>query len=551
VKSCSTSRREVGLAFPAVVILTALLIVIMGGLLALGLDRHAETELEVHRLRALNAAEAGITRVVDEIWRLYLAAPPETRTRVVDELDGKVSASNRIHHQAVAFADSEYDVTVTAVTRDGIDHADVTLVAFGRSGSVERRITTVVRYGRRASQVFDYAYFINNFGWLWGSTITVNGDVRSNGDFSLSDATVNGDVHASRNDALSALGTISGSSRHDSLTDYRSGSGPRSRPTNPTSDDTSGADSDGNGVPDAYEYPAGYDGQSDRHAAQDVIDMPYLGDMSIYEDLATRRGGTIRIDGVLVVDAKHTGTLVLEGTAAKPIVIDGPVVATGDVVLKGVVRGQGTIYAGRNVHIAGNIRYETPPTWTKPTTTPETEAQANANADLLGLVARGSVILGDYTDAGWTSSTAGYMRPPFTRAYEVAPTDADIGYVTGGTPSNPTFHGDYTAADGGAKADGSARHFFESSLSDADFTAFADPVVDRIDAVIYTNHVIAGRIGETVINGTVVCRDEALLYSSRFTLDYDVRVHGNGYESIDIHLPRAPMRKLLLWREGS
>ena len=41
-------------------------------------------------------------------------------------------------------------------------------------------------YTLQRSQVFDYTYFINNYGWMEGfgpNDLIVNGDMRSNGDF--------------------------------------------------------------------------------------------------------------------------------------------------------------------------------------------------------------------------------------------------------------------------------------------------------------------------------------------------------------------------------
>ncbi|MBV9463868.1 MAG: hypothetical protein JO317_06530, partial [Verrucomicrobiae bacterium] len=53
------------------------------------------------------------------------------------------------------------------------------------ANGVTRTVTETVRYGIAPHKIFDYAYFINNFGWMWGSTITINGDVRSNRNFSF------------------------------------------------------------------------------------------------------------------------------------------------------------------------------------------------------------------------------------------------------------------------------------------------------------------------------------------------------------------------------
>jgi hypothetical protein len=55
------------------------------------------------------------------------------------------------------------------------------------------------------------------------------------------------------------------------------------------------------------------------------------------------------------ISKTFNGNVVLEGTDANPIVLDGDVYVSGDVVIKGVVTGRGAIYAGRNMYIAGNL----------------------------------------------------------------------------------------------------------------------------------------------------------------------------------------------------
>lgn len=77
--------------------------------------------------------------------------------------------------------------------------------------------------------------------------------------------------------------------------------------------------------------------------------------------------------------------LILVGTADRPIIIDGPVVVPGDVIIKGVVQGRGTIYAGRNVHIVGEVTYLNPTAAdpNAPRTAPEWPAvERNSNTDV-------------------------------------------------------------------------------------------------------------------------------------------------------------------------
>ena len=174
---------------------------------------------------------------------------------------------------------------------------------------------------------------------------------------------------------------------------------------------------------------------------------------------------------------------------------------------------------------------------------------------MVGLVAKGSILIGDYTKSDWRNTLKKYQTPPFTVPYEVDPTDEANGYVSYETDGVPMCGGDYTDLDGGRKDDGKGgttdRRYYESSWSDDDVHAKAQSgPVTRIDAIMYTNHLFSGRVGKMTINGTIVARDEACVYTSRFDVNYDLRVRGSGYERIDIYLPREPARQVLYWGEG-
>lgn len=444
--------------------------------------------------------------------------------------------------------------------------ADVRLIAIGEvpatylggTGTVKAIIALTVSYELGPSPVFNYAYFVNNFGWLWGGGITTNGDVRSNGNFSFNGSPeINGDIYASVNPALGATGDITGNSKNVTLSQYASQAPERARPSNPT--DPSNPDT-------AYE--GGYNGSSQRFPNQSVLNMPYLGDLQNYRDLAQLKDGTItQVDSgtgqtVTLVDNVYSGngpdatagtgddgSLILVGTATNPIMINGPVVVNSDVIIKGVVQGQGTIYAGRNIHVVGDVTYKNGPGWTKPDSDPQATAQTNKTKDFLGLACKGNIIVGDYTRSDWITNVRPYLRPPFTQGYEIDPSDASIGYDTNPDPTNYFFNGDYTAYDGGKKADNTNRRFYESSVSDNTIrsVAVSSSQIRQVDAVTYNNHAFSGKVGAFSINGCLVCRDEAIIYSGSIKLNYDMRAYGNGMEYLDIYLPRdltLPKNKL-------
>ncbi|MCM8813361.1 MAG: hypothetical protein NC924_05420 [Candidatus Omnitrophica bacterium] len=500
-------------------------------------SRAAERAREV--IEADYLAEAGVDHVVRGLYNAFEAhfVAQGRQQSAFAWFDDLPNAAKYVLPAAQAFGSGSYSVAITNVDGSAAGRRDITLTSTAQVNGISKSATTVVRYALMPSDVFNHSYFINNFGWYWGSTITSNGDVRSNANFSfMNNPKVNGDVFAAENNELGATGEISGVNKYDSIGTYRSTASERARPSNPTAEP---ADINGDGIKETFGYEGGYDGMSERFEKQQPSDMPYLGDMQNYKDLAASKNGTIVQNGTVLVDKVLEGNVVLIGTAAQPIELNGPVVVTGDVIIKGVVKGQGTIYSGRNTHIVGNITYANPPKWVKPDTNPEATDAANLTKDFLGLAARGNVIVGNYTSTTWKNDVKNYLKPPFTQAYAIDPADAAIGYKDYVLNGKPYFDGNYLDKDGGLKSDGTARCFFESSFSDAIFTGYCDAaLVTRIDAFCYTNHAFTGRIGATEINGGIASRDEAIVYSTKLTMNYDIRIK-RELENNRFNLPQS------------
>ncbi len=158
-----------------------------------------------------------------------------------------------------------------------------------------------VAFGTGQSEVFDYAYFVNNYGWMSGSSITINGDMRANGNVSLSQSTVNGFVYAAANDELGVTGsvTLRGSPRIKSATAYRSASSTTTRSRPDTNDyDTNGAyDAPAaSGVITAPTYDENGNVKSGTVAAQSQksivneesspLAMPFVSDLENYVEFA-------------------------------------------------------------------------------------------------------------------------------------------------------------------------------------------------------------------------------------------------------------------------
>jgi len=579
------NRRERGSAFLLVTILCISTVGIIGAFLMGSLDKVRHTELEVSRRSAFNAAESGLNLAIARAWSLYRNDAAGSRVTTMGQILDDGDNLALVEFDGMRIGRSVVEVSIANVSQPGTAYADLMFIATGGNDRASRTIEAVVRFGHRPAEIFDHAYFINNYGWLWGSGITVNGSVRSNGDFSTSNPTVNGDIYAAENPELGATGAITGSSRVKTIDWYNSHMDPNVRPSDPSAppEDQNGngvldpgEDVNGNGKLDDFSFEDGYGGASDRSPGLQALDMPEIGDLTKYSDLAREKNGTLKIGGETIIaavlgdDPGEGKNLVLIGTDANPIVLDGPVVVLNDLVIKGTITGQGTIYTGRNVHIVGDLRYANPPSWPKPMTDPDATKAANAVADMVGLAAKGSIILGDYTQGGWQSVTRRYQEPPFTQAYTVDPTDSSIGYVTHlNDDGDSMFDGDYRATDGGTKATadpgvlgsnagqaytqdattGPNRKFYESSFSDSFIRSVSDNQVQHIDGILYTNHLLSGKVGAAVFNGTLVSRDEALIFSGSIDINYDIRTRYGSYEFLNAFLPQEPDHRIIYWSE--
>ena len=509
----------------------------------------------------------------------------------------------------------------------GEQFAVVTFVATAMrnnpGGTVSRStIAETIRFAQERSKVFDHAYFVNNYGWFQGSGCTANGDVRANGDMYLdSSCKINGRVYASKNDELRdangrpIAGNITNYGKMDNYSTYRSttyGASNLSRPLkrDPNTQATN---------PGGYAAP---EGTVSTQILKDrvkpnlplTVEMPYIGDISSNQseykawaqDLqnANSTMSTIKQNGQTLVSvfydgvgpsglstitdsrgnevtAPDYGSKVLIGTQQHPLVINGPVIIPGDVIISGYVTGQGTIYAGRNIHIVGNIQYVNPPSWAGKSSS----GGSNATKDMLGLMAKGNIVMGNYTESSWLSSIRTYLTSqPYVQRYACDTSDAAIGYPE-------TFGGSYAAEEYVSNADfgkcqsagladhvpggydastgkfgkmrevGTGRYerkpvynrwgqlsgyqdveimapgttydrkYYESVCDDEEVSSRCSTIT-RIDAVLYNNHGIFGKLGKCSINGSLVCRNEGLQYSSNLYLNWDIRLYSGSPESV-------------------
>lgn len=390
---------------------------------------------------------------------------------------------------AITFDDSVTVNGCTVRTRVGrIDHpanaqyADVMLVAEAvrtnpggtKSSSI---IMETFRFAQGRSMVFNYAYFVNNYGWFEGNGAVANGDVRANGNMYLSsNCLINGQVYASKNPALGVNGTVTNTGKADTEQNYKHnsyGTADRARPLSVKSGDGGyvGPEKKGNNANSFVQDRV-------HQNLESSIEMPYIGDLTtensdyltwaralhaadssqsvlkykdqngqnktisvIYNGVGPSGLEKVSVSGSNSngqgnkVQAPDYNSVVLTGTYDNPIQINGPVIIPSDVIISGYVTGQGTIYSGRNIHIVGSVIYKNPPKWTGRSINRQDVVQK----DMLGLMAKGNIVLGDYTQSDWLSSINTYLtKEPYVQKYQCDTSDAAIGYPA-------TFGGSYVA----------------------------------------------------------------------------------------------------------
>lgn len=467
---------------------------------------------QANSAKAFFLAESGIERAMYDIKQ----SGGQNKTFKLSD----VSAAN------IALDNTPITITVTDL---GSDQYEVS--ASATVGSSTRVIHATVEKDPPAP-VFDYAYFVNNWGWFYGGGITANGDVRSNGRFDFRyGPRVNGEIYAGQDIGIDGYG-IKGK----------------------------GGDA------------------ANRHANYPVLAMPNLQDMSYYENIATAQGGTVTIDGVTVINGVYgdntgeTGNIVLVGTPSAPIVLNGPVVVRNDVIISGTVDGQGTIYSGRNIYIAKDLRYKNAPSSPRPASDNPTVVdgwvEANKDKDLLGLAAKENIVVGDYTKTGHYGYSGGDQW--YADGYIFSMGNEDVGedgipgtYDTG--ESDGTFEQAYEDLDGDGTFDGNytwsnietnvpVSQFSNLPAGVTTFSQLSSNAINTIEGVLYTNHAIPGRLGNGAkFNGAMVSKDEALVYSNTLVFNYDERIkskyRANPNWLIDVKLPVSTKTSIIRWWE--
>ena len=416
----------------------------------------------------------------------------------------------------------------------------------GKVRTIQSQVTI-----RPISQVFDYEYFLNNWGWWWGNTITGNGGQRANWDFDFRDGpTVNGAIYAA-----------------DQVDENETPIQNYSTPP--------------------FAGLAGADETNLVHQGAPRVTMPNLLNFSNYIATAMTNtssnglwiGSNQLVAGVLTNFytnnpggnggnlTPQTGLYVV-GTSSSPIIIKGTVVITGDLVIQGTVTGQGTLYVGGNLYIASNITYANGPNFS---TAPETEAPAtrdswvaqNMTNDLIAYAVRGSILAGDVTNPDWINYCYNYPGSGLANVGDESHLGAD-GIANTPDDNIPFLHPNgsmstWYDSDGDGIMESNYRYSADINMTSTRASyilryptvngtpvAYSQVATDNmgtLQGIFYTDHAAAMRLDQStsIFDGVIVSRNEQIVFQNYLNLIYDSRVNSrynnNPNQFINLGLP--------------
>ena len=601
----SQQRRGVAL------VATLIVFVSIGGLI-LAAQQVASSEVSASRKTIEDVRAAGLAQAGVEQTKATLSGSM-ARMGVVDPLEGvrslfgdasvgqrvdtlraqpMLSDGANVGEYSVAMemlVDNPRDVTVRITSTGYIPAAPENLRPGERLASSDS-VSVTVRLSVAPSSVFDYSYFVNNWGWLYGNTITINGNARSNGQMDIGG-------YRPKITGQPIYDTVEWDGSNATLGSLTSEGGIYSGWDVANADRAQGT---GGASPNTYDF-------------EDQIEMPNLTDLSRYEEQARSEGSSITIGGVTVSDGivgddpGESQNLYLVGTRSDPIVLNGPVVVRGDVLISGFVTGQGTLYSGGNAYVPDSIDYVDGPTNSRPAQNSrqatESWLERSLDKDFLGVFARENVVVGDFTNSTWQRYVSGWLASPMNSSDEDAGTDliphtragADGVY---GTADDDVLEGDsifsveqYTAADAelglippgysvgdtipgsGEDIDGDGERDGTLTLTDFEFndplvTAFwdgnmpasgigrysdiASMYANNLDGTFYTNHAFSWVVFGSQparLNGAMIARNENIVYgTSKLDFNYDARLLGGGMGLLGDFLPLvAQPMEVLQW----
>lgn len=565
-------------------------------------------------IKTSHLCESGVQEVLRTLWRPFKISQSFTSMDALcggaDEEDPKVATSGthtgigKYSTAVISYTQPNNDSYTRIVTIRSVGWLDLNNDGELQSDEPRKTIDVTGQFQLARSQVFDYTYFVNNYGWMDGfssSQLIINGDMRANGNFAFLNGspTVNGSVYAALNEKLDppAQGTINTAPVKWDDTTYtnnynNTGTAYRERwrsPYNSTNHGAKGSSAYEENRDFVFESQGGLLGSKpygavmadstgykswtrtatgntptytvlDTNPTEEVI-MPDLSNLSYYQNLSQT-----------YVDTKQTFA---DGTA-NPGFGQGAYVDVWDQTLNGGagaykrVSNNGVV-TGTAILIgtsAKPIRIHGPVTFTE-----DAVVKGHVAGQGTMYTGRNAHIVGSirYSDQDLNGNVVG--TPNFLGSSPAAIDAANekrsmlgiasrgsviMGNTTTFTNSYPLYYmrppftkgrydeyGNYIPPYDATQVDYTGRMRYQSTISDAQMNSVSESI-NVLDCVLYTNFVGGGNIGTggggVTFNGTIISKDEAMVvWSLPMRMNYDNRIR-------ERNMTRTPLIDLQLPR---
>lgn len=569
-----------------------------------------------------HVCEAGVQTVLRNLWR------PFKIDQTFHDMDDWCEGSGPNNPALVAGGDIEgvgvFSAGVIGYTSPGGDPysriVTVRAVAFRDQngngqldqGESSKTVDVAARFELARSQVFDYTYFINNYGWMDGfstNQLIVNGDMRANGNFDFLNGspTVNGSVIACNNDKLDppAVGRINTAPVKQTTSSYITSYGNSSRVRqgyDPARHGALGSTEFEKHRDFIFESAAGLQtnrvfgaalqdasgskawqrtttGQTpittilDTDPTEEVV-MPDLSDLSYYQNLSQNYVDTKATFGDGTANPNYGQGAWLEvwnqtlngGLGAyQRITTNGKI--DGSVVLVGTstrpIKIHGPVTISQDAVIKGTVEGQG-------------TIYTGRNTHIVGNVTYKSPPDFRFTGGRNTMQAVENYNEKQDFLGLAARGSVILGNPLTFTASYPLYYmmppftrgryddnGNYIPAYNAMNIDATGRRLYQSTIPDAVMASVAtngsggDIGVNTVDAILYTNFVGGGNVGTAgggmTLNGTIISKDEAIVaWSLPVRLNYDNRIRERSVSKtplIDLQLPRSPVMLRSTWQD--
>lgn len=554
--------------------------------------------------------EAGVQAVLRALWRPFkveqkfvtmdsaCSGASESTPRVSQT--GELPSIGRYAAGVVGIETPNGDVYQRLVVVRSVGWIDRNGNGSWDDGEPRKIVDVSATFALARSQVFDYAYFVNNYGWFYGfspTSMIVNGDVRANGNMDISGGfpTINGMIVAALNEKLvpAAPGLVNTPAVKDSNATYRTkaANNPRMRPGySPTEHGAYGSaewdrwrDFIFDSAEDAVVTPGATDSmaltgklagaavmdsrgirrwskrsssastqtvQLDSSPTEEVV-MPDLSDLSVY--IAKSQS---------YLDTKAT---FLDGTP-NPNYGQGAWVRVWDQSLNGgagayrtistngVVNGSAVLIgtASRPILIHGPVTF-TQDVAIKGVVSGQGTIYTGRNVHIVGSISYKNPP--DFRRTGGRTSQA--QIDAFNESKDILALAAR-GSIIMGSPktlassgvlqymrppfTKPRYNefGNLVPAYDALATDSTGFRLYQSVMGDNTLHNIAETIY-QLDAILYTNFLGGGNLGggstQIKFNGSIISKDEAMLLHSSMEMNYDSRIRERGpNEDALIHL---------------